>query len=190
MMGFARAADTSSDSPAENSTLRGQLKPHRDGCIGAQTGASVGADTPSRDATMNGDNQTINGDIGDTATDTVRIDGNAPMPSDRNLTGIAIYGGQGGNGGEGGRTGGAGGVGQGNQVQIYLSGGEFTVNVYDGGTRSTVTRASDFVGPDIIHLPSFTSSEKQFKFADSDTDYDRENLVLKGFHFSCAPSDN
>ncbi|KAJ7113506.1 hypothetical protein C8R44DRAFT_855941 [Mycena epipterygia] len=171
-MGGARTTEPGSNVPAEGSTLSGQLQPPRDYFSpGAQT---VCRDNPSLNAKINGDNQAINADTGDTSN-TITINGSAPLPFDRAATAITIHGGQGGNGGEGGGTGGAGGVGQGNQVQIHLAGHEIILNVYYGSrdreldfvwdmaiifdrnvikhggksTRSTLTLVSDFMAADM-----------------------------------------
>ncbi|KAJ7113466.1 hypothetical protein C8R44DRAFT_741061 [Mycena epipterygia] len=112
---------------AEESTLSGQLKPPRDRF--APGARPVHAAEPPLTTQIDGDNGSTSGDNAGGTSNTLVINGSAPMPFDRN---IIIHGGQGGNGGEGDGTGGNGGTGQGNQLQIHLS-GETTLNVYYGG---------------------------------------------------------
>ncbi|KAJ7113394.1 hypothetical protein C8R44DRAFT_984692 [Mycena epipterygia] len=135
--------ETRSDIPAEESSTRSeQLRPAHDRF--ALRARPVRAAEPSLIAEINGINGSTSGDTDGGSSNTLMINGSAPMSFDRNIT---IYGGQGGNGGDAGGTGGAGGVGQGNQLQIYLAGNDITLNVHYGSGDRDIDFVMDMLYP-------------------------------------------
>ncbi|KAJ7113492.1 hypothetical protein C8R44DRAFT_741088 [Mycena epipterygia] len=133
-------ADARSNVPAEGTSTRSeQLKPPHDrSAPGARAVRTV---EPPLTAQIDGDNGSTSGDTAGGTSNTVIINGSAPMPFDRD---IISHGGQGGNGGEGGGTGGNGGTGEGNQLQIHLA-SETTLNVYYGGRNRDLEFVVDMV---------------------------------------------